>query len=389
MTADHLDQIIDASDLKTPAFVFLEDRLLENCTNLRRITDAIEARPLYSLKALSLPALLPAMAKLLDGFSASSLFEARLAREAGGKTSAVHLASPVLRPQEVPSLAALCDVINLNSLGQLQRYGEILAPHVELGLRINPGLSVAGDPRYDPCVAPSRLGVPLDAVQAFIATNPVGAARLRGLHIHTNCESEDFNQLYETVGRLISILRQLGPDIAWVNLGGGYYFPDTDVPEALQAAVALLRQVNPALAIYLEPGTAIAQDAGVLVTTVLDIIEQSPTPLLILDTTINHLPEVFDYRYMPVVHGARDDGRYRYRLTGCSCLAGDVFGDCRFASPLKVGSRVCLMEAGSYSLVKANMFNGIPAPQVYLVKADGSRVIFDAPSYEKWTGLYA
>jgi len=389
MKRDVLEQMIDDPGIRTPTFVCFEELLLENCRNLRRIADAVRARALYSLKALSLPAILPSMARVLDGFSASSLFEARLARDHGGAARSVHLTTPALRPHEIPRLADLCDVITLNSLGELQRHGRALAPHVELGLRINPGLSFVDDPRYDPCAPQSRLGMALDSARRFVDENRELASTIRGLHFHTNCESEDFGQLRDTAARMVPLLRQLGPGIAWINLGGGYYLPDDGVPEGLRAAVDLLRSANSSLEVYLEPGTAIVQEAAAVVTTVLDIIEREPVPLVVLDTTINHLPEVFEYRYTPEVLGADASGQFRYILTGCSCLAGDIFGEYRFDRPLTVGSRVCFLDVGSYSLVKANLFNGIPAPFLCHVRTDGSRQMLCGPTYEQWANFYA
>jgi carboxynorspermidine decarboxylase len=383
---DVLERIIADPKLATPTFVLLEDRLLDNCRSIRRIADALQARALYSLKALCLPAVVPSMARLLHGFSVSSLFEARLARDFGGQNVTVHLTTPALRPQEATSLSELCDLVSLNSLSQLERYGEALSRCVELGLRVNPGLSFVGDPRYDPCAPESRLGVALDRIQALIEKDRDALSGIRGLHLHTNCESENFSQLRDTVLLIVPVLRRLGSGITWINLGGGYYFPESGVPEDLSAAIELLRAVNPDLDVYLEPGTAVTQDAGALVTTVLDIIEQSPVPIAILDTTINHLPEVFEYQYVPDVHGASSGGRYAYKLTGCSCLSGDVFGDCRFDHPLKVGSRLCFLDVGSYSYAKANMFNGIPMPLACIARADGSCEIYRAPTYESWVG---
>jgi carboxynorspermidine decarboxylase len=388
MTSDNIEEIIRDPALRTPAFICLQERLLENCRRVRRIADAIQVRSLFSLKALTLPALLPPMAEILDGFSVSSLFEARLARECGGEVKIVHLTTPAIRPSEAPRLAEVCSHASLNSLGELERWGAILGGHLEVGLRINPGLSFANDPRYDPCAPESRLGVAIDLAEDLAKKRPSVLTGLRGLHVHNNCESEDFDQLRTTAERVGPLLDLMRPYISWVNLGGGYYFPDSGVPHGLWSAVNVLRSAFSGLQIYLEPGTAIAQDAGLLVTTVLDIIERRGGPLAILDTTINHIPEVSEYQYMPDVYASSATGSYTYRLTGCSCLAGDVFGDCRFDNPLGIGDRVCFVDVGSYSLVKTNMFNGIPAPSLYIRKSGGLQEAFCGPTYERWAGYY-
>ncbi len=389
MATSALEKIIGDPTLTTPAFVCLQERLLENCRSLRHSADAVGARALYSIKALTLPAVLPAMADILDGFAASSLYEARLARECGGEATTVHFTSPAIRPHEVPQLCEICDFVSLNSLSQLERYGEAFAPFLELGLRVNPQLSFAADPRYDPCAPRSRLGAPIGSIESLIGQDGSGKSAIRGLHCHNNCESEDFDQLFQTASRLVPILRQCHAQISWINLGGGYYFPEQGVPDGLRATADLLRGEAPYLELFLEPGTSLVQDAGVLVTTVLDIIEQSPFPLAVLDTSINHLPEVFEYQYMPVIQGAFGKGKRTYKLAGCTCLAGDVFGDYQFDDALGVGSRLCFLDVGSYSLVKANMFNGVPMPHLYLLKAGGSIDVLGEPTYETWIGHYS
>jgi carboxynorspermidine decarboxylase len=383
-----LSRILENGALQTPAFVVLRNILLDNCRNFRRIADSVGACALHSLKSLTLPWLVPEMAAILDGFSVSSLYEARLARELAGPTATLHGTAPGLRPDEMGRLARLCDFISLNSPGQLERCRPDPGARARLGLRVNPGLSFARDPRYDPCAARSRLGVPVGQVLSAIASDRGPGPAISGFHFHSNCESSDFNQLRETSLRLVPLLRRLGSRIEWINLGGGYYFPQSGVPDALERSIELLRAANPGMSVYLEPGTALVQDAAVLVTTVLDVIDRRDSPFVVLDTTINHLPEVFDYGFSPDVHGAAERGAHAYQLTGRSCLAGDVFGRYRFESPLKVGDRLCLLDVGSYSLAKANMFNGIPLPSIYLVGPDGFCELMGTTSYEAWIGLY-
>lgn len=382
--ADVDHRIIDHPGLSTPAFVFFENRLLRNCDNLRHIADEIDARVLYSLKALSLPDILRAMTKILDGFSASSLYEARLAREIGGKTTSLHLTTPGIRESDVSALARLCDFVSLNSLSQLERFGHDISPHAQIGLRVNPGMSFAADPRYDPCAPQSRLGVLIDQIRRAAEHGNPSFSLVEGLHIHNNCESDDFNELYASARRLIPLFEIFGEGLKWVNLGGGYLFPDQGMPDALRDAIGELRASHSHLDIYLEPGTAIVQDAGILVTTVLDIIEPNTIPIAVLDTTVNHIPEVFEYQYQPDLYQQNDDGHFTFRLAGCTCLAGDVFGDYRFHQELKVGDRLCFIDVGSYSLVKANAFNGVPLPTTWLACKDGDIVLLCQQPYDVW-----
>ena len=128
------------------------------------------------------------------------------------------------------------------------------------------------------------------------------------------------------------------------------------------------------LEVYLEPGEAVALNAGYLVTEVLDMIEND-MPIAILDTSAAcHMPDVLEMPYRPPLldSGMSGEKKYSYRLGSQTCLAGDAIGEYSFDAPLKPGDRLVFGDMAIYTMVKNNTFNGMPLPAIMLLKPDGT-----------------
>lgn len=368
---------------ETPAFVYDEARIIDKLELLNSVRVRTGCKVLYSIKALSYAGLLRTIAQHVDGFSVSSLFESRLAHEILQDHGSIHLTSPGLRPQDLPALARYCDYLSFNSLPQWQRGRSLVegVKGVNCGLRINPGLSFVKDERYDPCRTSSKLGVPM-AVLAGMKRD-AALRGINGIHIHHNCEAEDYQPLQQTINTLIEAQGDWIARLEWINLGGGYLLKNPSRLELLCGLIeGLTRRFK--LRVFFEPGKAIVGEAGFLVASVVDLFQSDGRDIAVLDTTVNHLPEVFEYQYRPVVLQESIGGRHRYRLAGASCLSGDLFGDYTFDHELQIGSRIVFAHAGAYMLVKASMFNGINLPTVYGLDRAGNLVLqvkYDYPHY--------
>lgn len=355
-------------DVETPAYVYDELIMQEDIAAARAALGRTGARLLLAMKAFSFETGLRAVAPLLDGLHASSLFEARLARRVL-RTGIVHTTTPGLRAADVEELAALSDRLTFNSLGHLRRYLPAVAGLTSPGIRVNPGLSFVADERCDPSARNSKLGVPVDDLARVLARTPALLAGVEGVLVHDNSESTHFADLLQVVEVLVERLDPLLRRVRWVNLGGGYLFADAEDVSMLEWAVHLLKD-GYGVEVLFEPGVSLVNRAGAIVTTVVDVFHSGGKDVAVLDTSVAHVPEVFEFQWVP--EASREDGCHRYVLAGASCLSGDVFGEHCFGEPLDVGSRLVLAEVGAYSLVKASWFNGIALPAVYARGADGA-----------------
>ena len=374
MKDEQIRMLLSSCEMRTPCFVYDESALQDLLSRAEAINALTEINVLYSLKPFSFIEALELMRPSVQGFAASSMFEARLAAEILGEGRSVHFTSPGIRPSDFSELANYCDYVSFNSLSQWDRHVKEADRGVNCGMRVNPQLSLVADARYDPCRPYSKLGAPIETFARAVVDEPERFNALSGIHFHTNCDSTDFRGLLTTAelieDRLSSVLQSLD----WVNLGGGYLFEDESSNSQLAAASTIFSE-RYGLEVFIEPGAALVRKAGSIVSSVVDIFDSDGKTIAVLDATVNHMPEVFEYDFEPDVAGHDENAPFEYLLAGSSCLAGDVFGDYSFCEPLSPGDRVIFEDAGAYTLSKAHMFNGIDLPAVYALRIDGELLL--------------
>ena len=365
----------------TPAFIYVEEELAKNIQHINEIISFNSINLLFAIKSFSFIDCLHLISLSVNGFSSSSLFETRLARDILGNHKTVHFTSPGLRPDEVDEIAGLCNFISFNSLSQWERFHDKASDKVSCGLRVNTQLPFVKDNRYNPCRKHSKLGVPINKLVSISNNGSQILRGLKGILFHTNCESTNLNHLLKTVKHLDAHIPRILEQVEWVNMGGGYLFDDSRSLDKLTDAVMFLKDKYN-VEVFIEPGKGIVGKAGYIVSSVIDLFESDGKNIAVLDTTVNHMPEVFEYQYKPDVMQESENGRYRYILAGASCLAGDLFGEYSFDKPLEIGSRIVFENAGAYTLVKANMFNGINLPSIYKYTKDGKLELIKEFGYE-------
>ena len=356
------------TELKTPCYVIDRDRLEENLKVLRGVMDRTGCRILLAQKAFSCYAVYPLISKYLCGATASGLFEARLCHEEmPGREN--HVFSPAFRDEDFPEILKICDHIVFNSIPQLEKFGPLTRESKkQVGLRINPQVSTqpAEHAIYDPCAPGSRLGVTIDEFRKAPA-ELIGM--LDGLHFHTLCE-QNSDDLETTLNVFEEQFREWLPKMKWVNFGGGHHItrPDYDIPRLERCIERMSKGYG--LTVYLEPGEAIALNAGYLHTKVLEVQHHAGAmDIAILDTSAAcHMPDVLEMPYRPPLRdsGQPNEKKYTYCLGGPTCLSGDIIGDYSFDTPLKEGQTLIFEDMAIYSMVKNNTFNGMPLPSIYL-----------------------
>ncbi len=370
-----------APALTTPAYVIDLRTLDKVVRRIESVCNTVGCSFLYSLKASAIQPVVEVISKYTDGFACSSPFEARYARTIANAGQTVHLTSPGIRPQDIDQINRYCNFVTFNSVEQVRGLRRRLAPSIAAGLRINPEQSFLRDSRYDPCRTGSKLGVPLSALREASGKGRLLSGGLRGLHFHSNCDSMHLGDLRQTVDAIADSTPELLESVDWLNMGGGYLLNEINDLSTFATIVDILRRTFD-LQVMVEPGAAVVRNSGVLVASVVDCTEIDGNKVAVLDTTVNHWPEVFEFQFEPDVQGHIEGSRYTYQLVGCSCLAGDVFGTYSFTDPLEIGSCIVFENAGAYSIVKAHMFNGINLPTVYIVTESGELVLTKQFTYE-------
>ncbi|MFN6936254.1 MAG: carboxynorspermidine decarboxylase, partial [Tsuneonella sp.] len=228
----------------------------------------------------------------------------------------------------------------------------------DVGLRINPLCPQGEVPRYDPSSPGSRLGFPIDQL------TPEIMEQVDGIHFHNLCE-QDFEPLKATWDAVFDVIEPWFGDLKWINMGGGHHVTRADYQR--EELVEFLRDAkdDTGAEIYLEPGEAVALDAGILVGTILDSHWNGQDVAIIDISATCHMPDVIEAPYRPAMLNELSDGD-TVRLGGPSCLAGDVIGDYRLPVPNEPGERIAFLDQAHYSMVKTNTFNGVQLPSIWL-----------------------
>ena len=374
--------------LPTPCYVIDEKKLKENLQILKEIQEEAGCKILLAQKAFSCFYEYPLIGRYLAGTTASGLYEARLGKEEMGKEN--HVFAPAYKDADIKELGEICDHIIFNSFAQLRRHKDVVSGK-SLGLRINPECSTQGDHAiYDPCAPGSRLGVTKEVFEREIEAEPELFDVLDGLHFHTLCE-QNADDLAKT---LEAVEEKFGPwlsKIKWLNMGGGHHITRDDYDRKLLIKCIKHIRDTYGVEIYLEPGEAIALNAGYLVTEVMDIVENGLSVLILDASAACHMPDVLEMPYRPPLKDSGNAGEkaFTYRLSSCTCLAGDVIGDYSFDKQIHVGDKLYFQDMAIYSMVKNNTFNGIPLPGIAVMKEDGDCELIRTFGYGDFKGRLA
>ena len=366
--------------VSTPAYILEEDKLIKNLEILKRVQEESGCKILLAQKCFSMFRVYPLIGQYISGCTASGLYEARLGFEEMKKEN--HVFSPAYKEEDFDEILSYCDHIIFNSVNQLCKFKEkCQKAGKSFGLRINPQCSTQGDHAiYDPCAPGSRLGVTADKLTA------ADLEGVDGLHFHTLCE-QNADALETTLQAVEAKFGHYLHQMKWLNMGGGHHITRADYD--VEKLISLIRHVKETyhLEVYLEPGEAVALNAGLLKATVLDKVENGGITTLILDASAAcHMPDVLEMPYRPPLKDSGQPGEksYTYRLSSFTCLAGDISGDYSFDRELDEGDVLYFEDMAIYSMVKNNTFNGIPLPDILLLQADGELQTLKTFGYEEF-----
>lgn len=377
---------MDIHEIPSPCYVLEEKLLRRNLALIREVKERAGVNIILAFKAFALWKVFPIVREYISDSTASSIHEARLAREEMG--SKAHTFSPAYTDADFPALMRYSSHITFNSLSQFEHFypqveaaGRAGGEKVSCGLRINPEYSDVQTDLYNPCAPGSRLGVTADRLGD---TLPPG---VEGLHFHTLCESSSYD-LERTLEQVERKFGRFLPGLRWLNMGGGHLMTrkgyDT---EHLIGLLKAFRKKYPGLEIILEPGSAFAWQTGFLLTTVVDIVENGGVRTAVIDASFAcHMPDCLEMPYKPAVRNATDPvpGKPTYRIGGNSCLSGDYIGDWSFDAPLQVGDKLIFEDMIHYTTVKTTMFNGVPHPSLALLTADDRLQMLRVFGYEDY-----
>ncbi|UKK52715.1 carboxynorspermidine decarboxylase [Prevotella sp. E2-28] len=374
--------------MNVPVYIIEEARLRKNLRLIANVAKEADAEIILAFKAFALWKTFPIFREYINSTTASSLSEARLAKEEFGAKA--HTYSPAYTDEEIDDIVACSSHLTFNSWSQYERFHKKVVGKASIGLRVNPEYSEVGTMLYNPCAPGTRFGVTADRLPESLPED------IEGFHCHCHCES-GADVLERTLVHIEEKFSKWFPQLKWLNLGGGHLMTRKDYDTLhLINIIKGLHERYPWLKIILEPGSAFAWQTGPLVSHVVDIVEDKGIRTAILDVSFTcHMPDCLEMPYMPEVRGAEIveetsniqpliSDQYVYRLGGNSCLSGDFMSSWRFDHELQVGEEVIFEDMIHYTTVKTCMFNGISHPAIAMLHEDGKMEILRQFGYEDY-----
>lgn len=369
--------------IPSPCYVMEETLLRRNLELIRDVARRADVEIILAFKAFALWKSFPIFREYINSTTASSLFEARLAKEEFGNKA--HTYSPAYTEEEFEDILACSSHITFNSLSQYQRFAQQVKGRASIGIRVNPEYSEIETELYNPCAPGSRFGILAKDLPERLPTD------IEGFHIHCHCESGS-DVFARTLEHIEEKFLKWFPQIQWINFGGGHLMTrkDYDV-ELLIKTLQDFHARYPHLKVILEPGSAFAWQTGPLVTKVVDIVENNGIKTAIINASFTcHMPDCLEMPYMPeirgaeIVNGKTSNSKYSYRIGGNSCLSGDFMGTWKFDHELQIGETLIFEDMIHYTTVKTTMFNGIGHPSIGMLHEDGTFELFRQFTYEDY-----
>jgi len=371
---------MDFKNIKTPVYICEEKLLKNNLKILQYVQKKSGAKIILALKGFAMWAIFPLIEQYLQGCTASGLHEARLAKE--HFNGEVHTYSPAFNYEDIKEIAKISDYIVFNSPNQLLKYKDIVKkinPNISISLRINPEFSSSPKEIYNPCGMFSRLGTTFSNFNEDILKD------INGLNFHALCE-EDVDALESVLKVFEKKFSKYFKNLKYINFGGGHHITKKDYDVEKLIKIIQEFKIKYDVEVYLEPGEAVGWQTGVLVSTVLDIINNG-MDIAILDTSAEaHMPDTLSMPYRADVResGIANEKKYTYRLTGNTCLAGDIMGDYSFDKILVVGDKIIFEDQIHYTFVKNTTFNGISLPSLAILRENNTLEIIKEFGYENY-----
>ena len=366
-------------DIPSPCYVCDEAKLEQNLQLMQHVQNKAGVDIILALKGFSMWSTFPLVKQYLKGATASAVWEAKLANyEMGGE---VHCYSPAYKQKDMDQLLDLVHHLSFNSMNQWNQFKEqVMQSSVSAGLRVNPENQEADTPLYDPCAPGSRLGILASQLEGQDLTG------IDGFHVHNLCECDSF-ATERTLHAIEKKFAKYLPTLKWLNLGGGHLMTKEgyDV-EHLINALTVFKEKYPNLRIIMEPGSAVAWQAGPLVCEVVDIVENEQKILILDISATAHMPDVLEMPYRPKITGAGmpNEKAFTYKIGGNSCLAGDVIEEYSFDHEVKPGERLIFEDMLHYTMVKTTFFNGVEHPGIGILRKDGTFDLVKEFTYEEF-----
>lgn len=341
----------------------------------------------YAVKANSNVAVLALLARLGSGFDIVSAGELARVLHAGGDPSKVVFSGVGKTLVEMEqALEAGIRCFNVESSAELKRLNEVAATHgvlAPVSLRVNPDVDANTHPYISTGLKENKFGIPVEyALDAYQQAADAGHLRIEGVDCHIGSQLTEISPFVDALDRVLELVQHIedrGIEIHHLDLGGGLgvRYQNEHPPSPQQYVRPLMaRLANTSKEILIEPGRAIAANAGILLTEVQYLKESEDKNFAIVDAAMNDLirPALYSAWQDIIAVAPRPQPGTRYDVVGPVCETGDFLGKQRELS-IRQGDLLAVRSAGAYGFTMSSNYNSRPRAAEILVDGEQAHLI--------------
>jgi diaminopimelate decarboxylase len=372
-----------ASAYGTPCYVYSRATLERHW---HAFNDAFPDHPhlvCYAVKANSNLAVLNVLAQLGSGFDIVSVGELERVIKAGGNPNKIVFSGVGKGSDEIKrALERGIRCFNIESEHELERLSQIatgMGVEAPIALRVNPDVDARTHPYISTGLKENKFGIPIDeAARLYLKATQLPGLKVSGIDCHIGSQLTELAPFLDALDRLLALVDELasmGIEIDHLDMGGGLGVPyqEENPPSPAEYAQALSTRLRgKPFEIFMEPGRAIAANAGILLTRVEYLKPTETRDFAIVDAAMNDLirPALYQsWQEIVPVDNNRQGRDGQYDIVGPVCETGDFLGKERQLD-LTPGDLLAVRSAGAYGFVMASNYNSRPRPAEVMV--DGS-----------------
>ena len=388
-----------AAQHATPCYVYSRATLERHW---HAFDNAFAQRPhlvCFAVKANSNLAVLNILARLGSGFDIVSVGELERVIAAGGDASKVLFSGVGKQAHEMRrALEVGIRCFNIESAAELERLNQVagdMGKIAPVSLRVNPDVDANTHPYISTGLKENKFGISIDdAIELYQAAHDMPNIEVSGVDCHIGSQLTEIAPFLDALERVLALVKKLeetGISIHHLDLGGGLgvRYSDETPPEPDEYARAIDERLGDLpYEILIEPGRAIAANAGILVTRVEYLKANEDKHFAVVDVAMNDLirPSLYQawQEIIPVdqsVQGITAD----YDLVGPICETGDFVGKNRQLS-LQQGQLLAIRSSGAYGFTMASNYNTRPRVAEIMVDGDQAHLVRQRETIES---LYA
>lgn len=381
----------------TPAYIYSKKQFEDNYTEFKNAFDGLDVTTCYALKANNNIHITKLFADLGAGADTVSEGDIRAALMAGIATEKIVFSGVGKTKREMEyALNQKIGQFNVESIAEIEVLNEVagkLQVKAPVSIRVNPDVDAITHKKITTGRKQDKFGIAWeDVFYVYDNAKKFENIDIQGITTHIGSQItniEPYAQAFKKIAELCTVLKDRGFNISRIDLGGGIgvQYNDEKIIDIKDYAKLVQEIIAPlGVKIFLEPGRRLTANAGILISEVQYIKQNSEKNFAIIDAGMNDLarPAIYgSYHNIIAVEQRATDEKLMYDIVGPVCESSDIFGRERRLQSLKSGDLLAITYAGAYGSSMNSMYNLRPLIPEILVSGEELKIIRERQTYDE------